>query len=340
MIAMNKQMTFSIIGCQHAHIGIFIKEMLAIGHRCAGLYEPDNIGLAEHISAEYNIQLVDDRESLLGREVDIVGCASVNNEKIDVIELCEVHGKPVMIDKPAVTSRDGLNRLRAVIERQQIEVGMLLTERFRPEIRALKRLIEGEALGELVHISMRKPHQLNPTKRPAWHFSKKESGGIIMDLLVHDFDLLRYLTGQELRSITGFMSKLILPEHPEFYDAAVMQVLMNNGLTSQLYADWHTPEKCWTWGDGRIFISGTKGTAEIRLEGEPLRADAGMLLYMNENEEWRLLEKDDFEPFDTISEDFLSRIAGGPHVLSHQDIIAASEAAVSADENAERILRV
>ena len=340
MNVMNKQMTFSIIGCQHAHIGIFIKEMLSIGHRCAGLYEPDNIELAERIAADYSIPLVEDRESLLGEDVDVVGCASVNDEKIDIIELCEVHGKPVMIDKPAVTSRDGLNRLLAVIERQRIEVGMLLTERFRPEIRALKRMIEEGALGELVHISMRKPHQLNAAKRPAWHFSKEKSGGIIIDLLVHDFDLLRYLTGQEIRSVSGFMSKLILPEHPGFYDAASIQVRMNNGLTSQLYADWHTPEKCWTWGDGRIFISGTKGTAEIRLEGEPFRADSGMLFCMNEKDEWMMTDIGSVEPFNTISEDFLSRVAGGPHVLSHQDIIAAAEAAVSADENAERIERV
>lgn len=340
MRTMTRQMTFSIIGCEHAHIGIFIKEMLSLGHRCAGMYEPNNIELAERIAAEYDIQRVEDRESLLLEEVDLVGCASVNDKKIEIIELCEVYGKPIMIDKPAVTSRDGLDRLKAVLNRGRIEVGMLLTERFRPEIRTLKRLIDEGSFGELVHISMRKPHQLNPTKRPAWHFSKQESGGIIMDLLVHDFDLLRYLTGQELRSATGNMSKLIMPEHPDFYDAASIQVVLDNGMTSQLYADWHTPEKCWTWGDGRIFISGTKGTAEVRVEGEPLRDRDGMLLYMNDKEEWRMVEKEDFESFDSISEDFLSRISGGPHVLSHQDILAASEAAVSADENAELIRRV
>ena len=334
------KMKFSIIGCQHAHIGIFIEEMLSLGHHCTGIYEPDNRPLAEHLAQKYGLPLAGDPETLLA--ADVVGCASVNQEKMDVIELCERHGKPIMIDKPAVTSREGLDRLRRVFERGRIQVGMLLTERFRPEIRLAREWIERGELGELVHISMRKPHRLNPESRPAWHFSKDQSGGIIIDLLVHDFDLLRFFTGQEVSSSSGFMSKSMLPEHPTFYDAAGLQVVMDQGITAQLYADWHTPPTCWTWGDGRIFLTGTRGTAEIRLEGDPFLGQGGVALYMNAEKAWTRAEGSDALAVTcaSITEDFLSRIIGGPHVLSHRDILAATEATITADETAERICKI
>lgn len=333
---MNTKKTFAIIGCQHAHIGIFIEQMLGLGYRCAGLYEPDNIALAGKVAGRYDIPIVDDRRLLLGEEVGIVGCAAVNADKIDIIELCERHGKPVMIDKPAVTSREGLDRLRGVLERGRIEVGMLLTERFRPSIQGVRRLIAEGELGRIVQISMRKPHRLAAESRPSWHFSKERSGGIILDLLIHDFDLLRWLTGREVRSAAGVMAKGILPEHPDFYDAADVQVVLEGGITASLYADWHTPDACWTWGDGRIFIAGTEGTAEIRLEGDPLLGETETLLWMNGKEAWH---KAELPSVGGIAEDFLDRIEGRPHLISHRDILAATEASVAANEKAMRIER-
>jgi predicted dehydrogenase len=75
-----------------------------------------------------------------------------------------------MIDKPAVTSREDLKRLEEVIQRGKIQVGMLLTERFRPSIYTLKKLIRKGEIGEIVNIAMRKPHRLRPEERPQWHF--------------------------------------------------------------------------------------------------------------------------------------------------------------------------
>ncbi|MBB6671215.1 Gfo/Idh/MocA family protein [Cohnella nanjingensis] len=329
--------TFGIIGCQHAHIGIFIREMQQLGHRFAGIYEPEPATLARRLAGEFGVPLLPDREALLGEDVSVIGCAAVNADKIGVIEWCELHGKHVMLDKPAVTDREGLDRLRAAIGRGRIEIGMLLTERFRSSLLAAKRLIEEGALGEIVHIGMRKPHLLNAPERPAWHFDKKRSGGIIVDLLIHDFDLLRWLTGREIASVEGFMARESRSPHPGFYDAAGVQAVMDGGTTAQLYADWHTPRSSWTWGDGRLFVTGTRGTLELRLEGDPLLGGGEALLLTTDREPLRRVA--DPVPASLITADFLSRLDGGPYELSHADLLAASEAAIAADERAVRIDR-
>ncbi|GGD50243.1 Gfo/Idh/MocA family protein [Paenibacillus nasutitermitis] len=333
-----KSLNFAIIGCQHAHIGIFIEEMLAMGHRCSGLYEPDNTELADRISLTYGLRQVREQDELLGDDVDIIGCAAINCDKIDIIERCEQAGKPIMVDKPAVTGREGLDRLGEVLGRNRIQLGMLLTERFRPVLQTARRLLAEGALGEIVHLAMRKPHLLKEATRPSWHFDKTQSGGIIIDLFIHDFDLLRWLTGKEIRHTNGYMSKAILPQYPSFYDGAGLQVMLEEGITSELYADWHSPEGCWTWGDGRIFITGTKGTMELRLEGDPLAGStAGMLLMTTDKEALRQIETD--APSGSVTADFLNRLEGKPHLLTHRDILAASEAAVDSDERAERVIR-
>lgn len=328
---------FGIIGCQHAHIGMFIEEMLALGYECAGVYEPDNQSLARTLADRYGLELTGDRESMLADEgVGIIGCAAINDEKMDVIELCELHGKPVMIDKPAVTDRAGLIRLRGLLDRGRIEIGMMLTERFRPSLHTVHRMIRAGELGDIIHISMRKPHRLNPETRPAWHFDRGQSGGIINDLFVHDFDLLRWLTGREVETSSGYLAKHILPKYPTFYDAAGVQVFMAGGITAQLYADWHTPAGSWTWGDGRIFITGTRGIAEIRLEGDPLLSSDEVALVITDQE---LRSLPLTAPAFSLSQDFLNRVAGEAGLITHDDIYKASEATVMADEGARILIR-
>jgi len=331
-------MKFSVIGCQHAHIEIFIEEMMKLGHECAGIFELENMTLASRLAEKYQIPLVHDKMILLDDSIQLVGCAAINNEKIDVIELCEKYRKHIMIDKPAVTNREDLARLEAVVNRGAIQVGMLLTERFRASLSTLKKQLDEGAIGELISISMRKPHLLNPKQRPSWHFSKQQSGGIVIDLFIHDFDLLRWLTGKEVKSITGYMAKNILPEYPSFFDTAGLQVIMEDGLAVQLYADWFTPEKSWTWGDGRIFAVGTKGTIEIRLEGDPLVAKDVLYLQVTSEQELTAIEEGRI-PI-TITEDFLNRVRGENSLLQHEDIIAATEATIRADECAETIYRL
>jgi predicted dehydrogenase len=323
---------FSIIGCQHAHIQVFIEEMLHLGHRCAGIFDDQKESkLAAVLSHKYDIPLLSNIEDALKPEIEIVGCAAINHRKIDVIELCEQRNKHIMLDKPMVTDRHGLTRLEAVMERGSIQIGMLLTERFHPAIYTLKQQIDKGDLGELVSIAMRKPHRLSVNNRPEWFFRREQSGGIINDLLIHDFDLLRWFTESEVITAEGYMRKQILNEYPTFYDSAQLLVQMESGLVAQLYADWHTPDKSWTWGDCRIFVAGTKGSAELRLLGDPLVSQTSMMLKVTGEESLHAVML--LNPPCGIMQDFLHRIEGKHAILTGKDVLNASKAAVEADEN-------
>lgn len=326
---------FGIIGCRHGHIAVFIEEMLQLGWACAGIYDPHDRGLAERLAVQFNVPLLDSREPLADPSVRFIGSSAVNSSKIEIIEWCEQHGKAVMVDKPAVTDRAGLQRLRQVIDRGRIEIGMLLTERFRPSLTTLKRRIDAGELGTIVSLTMRKPHRLSPASRGAWHFSKADNGGLIVDLLVHDLDLVRWLTGQEIATVQGIKTKTILPEYPEFYDTACVQVMTDGGTAAQLYTDWHTPSASWTWGDCRVFVSGTHGSAELRLTGDPTLNERGeVYLQVSGDSGFHRIPLD--EAGMSITEDFVRRAQGmpGPYLLGGQDVLEASRLSVEADEAA------
>src|SRR5690606_17608958 len=150
----------------------------------------------------------------------------------------------------------------AVMSRNQIHVGMLLPKRFDPYMNALKNQIEQGVLGKIVNISIRSPHLLLLPARPAWFFSKKQNGGLIHDLMIHDFDLIRWLTGKEITTAQSFISKNILPEYRDFYDTATTQLLLGDTITVQLYADWHTPKKSSNGRHSSFYIVGTEGSAQ------------------------------------------------------------------------------
>ena len=54
------------------------------------------------------------------------------------------------------------------------------------------------------------------------------------------------------------------PEYPELEDFGDAQLTGKNGAAGYFKLDWFTPDGLRTWGDGRMFIQGTKGFIEIR----------------------------------------------------------------------------
>lgn len=330
-----EKIKFGIHGCRHGHIEIFIKEMIELGHEFTGIYETED-KIAKKIANKYNVELFSDIDKLYATQPQIIGTSAINNKKIDIIELCEKRDIHVMTDKPVVTSRQSWERLEKVIKAKKIHVGMMLTERFNPPIFTLKKIIESGLLGNTVNIIFSKPHKLSQTKRPDWHFSKTQNGGIVIDLLVHDFDLLRWFTSDEVTEFKGYVINTESYSDESFSNSVTALVKTKSNITAGLYADWLIPEKHWAWGDGRIIYTGTRGRAEIRTNGDLLidRKPYGSMF--TEKRSHKIFKC--INPPWSLSEDFLQRISGNENVIiSSRDILQCSMCTLMADEALERI---
>ena len=326
-------MRFGIYGCRHAHIHAFVEEMLSAGHRFVGVCETGG-PWAEALSREYGAPLFDNEEQLFEQSPQIIGTAAVNCDRIGIIERCFERGIHVMTVKPAVIDDTGLDRLRDVISTGRIQVGMMLTERFSPAVYTLKRLIDDGALGQVIGLTLIKPHKLAADLREPWHFDMASNGGLIADLMIHDFDLARWLCGSAPESMTGYVRRGFLACRPGVFDSARILIRTKKAQLVEMESDWRMPEGYFTYGDARIICTGTLGRAEAFPTGIGVAdREPCLLLTTHEADVCRMPLSS--QPC-TLAEDFVRRIngvAGG--IVTHDDILGASADAVLARRSVE-----
>ena len=226
-------------------------------------------------------------------------------------------------------------RLKHVFDLGRIQVGLMLTERFNPAVYTLKKLIGEGRLGKLVGFTFNKPHKLIPEQRESWHFDKKQNGGPVIDLLVHDIDLIRWFSGSEIENTVGFLKKGDRPGYPQLYDDAKLLVAMKNGVTAVLTADWWTPDAYPCFGKGRIICTGTLGKAEVYTTGEPLIQEKQFVIFSTSSIREEIVPC--VFPPKNLMEDFLDRIAGRPSLITGEDIYKATWESLAADRNCKII---
>src|SRR5690606_38515648 len=126
-------------------------------------------------------------------------------------------------------------------------------------------LIEQGAIGDVVHMHIMGPHRLGAGARPEWFFQKARYGGILTDIASHQFDqFLHY--GKASGGMIEFarVDNFANPQYPELEDFGEAILRLDSGISCYSRVDWFTPDGLRTWGDGRTFIVGTKGSIELR----------------------------------------------------------------------------
>ena len=100
--------------------------------------------------------------------------------------------------------------------------------------------------------------------RPDWFWEPEKFGGILCDIGSHQVYQFLYFT-QSTQAEVGEsqIANVAHPEHPHFQDFGDMVLRGNKGF-GYVRLDWFTPDGLGTWGDGRLFVLGTKGYIEVR----------------------------------------------------------------------------
>jgi myo-inositol 2-dehydrogenase / D-chiro-inositol 1-dehydrogenase len=115
---------------------------------------------------------------------------------VEVLTRLAEYGLPVLCEKPCGLTVDETKAIAALGLRLQIAYW----RRFVPALRELRERIREGRLGPLVHVSSAQLDELPPA---AAFRDPRSSGGIVVDMGVHELDQLRWLTGQEIASVTG-----------------------------------------------------------------------------------------------------------------------------------------
>ena len=172
--------------------------------------EPNNEA-REEITKKYNInkQYDDYHELLLSRDVDAVVISTPTGTHAEVVTAAAAAGKNIFCEKPLSQDLTACDLAISAVKKAGVLLQMGFMRRFDPGYAAAKQKILDGVIGRPV---MFKAVSRDP-KRTSLEFAKREnSGGLIVDMGVHDFDLARWLMGSEVTRVYSEGSAIAFPE--------------------------------------------------------------------------------------------------------------------------------
>jgi inositol 2-dehydrogenase len=178
--------------------------------------DPNEQALSE-VKTRYNIpQAYKDYHALLdSKDVDAVVVTSPTGTHAEVISAAAAAGKNIFSEKPLSQSLAACDQAIAAVKKAGVKLQMGFMRRFDPPYAAAKKMILEGAIGTPV---MFKSTSRDPY-RTSLEFAKREnSGGLIVDMGVHDFDLARWLMGSEVKRVYSEGACLAFPELKEVGD--------------------------------------------------------------------------------------------------------------------------
>lgn len=261
-----KPIGFAALGLDHRHIYGMTQGMLDAGAELAGWWtEGDPQPRAGFVKRFPDAPQRSLEELLEDPGIDLVLIACRPDRRADLAITAMRAGKDVMVDKPGCITADELARLRETVAETGRIWSVNFSERFEvPATTVATQLVRDGAIGTVVHTVGLGPHRLNAATRPDWFFTSAAYGGILTDIASHQIEQFLHFTGSEdaeimMASVGNFAN----PDIPDFEDFGQIS-LRSDRAQGYIRVDWYTADALPNWGDGRLFISGTEGTIELR----------------------------------------------------------------------------
>lgn len=258
---------FGVIGLDHGHIFAMCNGLMEAGGKLDCVYDPDPQKVKDFIARYPGTRVAESEEAVLHQEdLKLIVSAIRPDRRCDLGIKAMQLGKDYFCDKPGMLKKEEVDAAEACCKETGRKYVIYYGERIHVEGSVYaQELIEEGKIGRVLQVTILAPHRLNPSTRPGWFWEKEKSGGIITDIGSHQIEqFMTYAGAEQVEVLESCVTNYANPEHPEFQDMGQGILRADNGATCYFRVDWFTPAGLNAWGDGRVFIIGTKGTIEIR----------------------------------------------------------------------------
>jgi myo-inositol 2-dehydrogenase/D-chiro-inositol 1-dehydrogenase len=215
---------------------------------------------AEAVQATYGCDIRSIDAILASADVDAVVICTPTDTHADLIERFTAAGKAVFCEKPVDLSLARVKACLATVSANKGQVMVGFNRRFDPDFMAVKAAIDAGTIGnvEMVTITSR-----DPGAPPADYITR--SGGMFRDMTIHDFDMARWLLGEEVESVFASASVLTDKKIGELGDFDSANVILRTASGKQAII---TNTRRATYGyDQRIEVLGSKAMVQAENHG-------------------------------------------------------------------------
>ncbi|MCC5961908.1 MAG: inositol 2-dehydrogenase [Rhodobacteraceae bacterium] len=226
---------------------------------------------AQALANSTGAEMRDTDSILTAADVDAVVIGTPTDTHFDLIHAAARAGKAIFCEKPIDMSVDNIRACMDVVSGAGVPFMTGFNRRFDPNFAALRARIRADDIGavELLTITSR-----DPSPPPVSYIER--SGGLFRDMMIHDFDMARFLMGEEFTLLHAVGSALVDPDIGAAGDVDTAAVILTSesGRICQI-----SNSRRAAYGyDQRIEVHGQKGMlrAENQLETTvELATDAG-----------------------------------------------------------------
>lgn len=261
------EFSFAAVFLDHGHIYGQTNGLRDAGATLKLVYDPDPQRLEKFVATYPGVAIADSLEQVLNDpDICLVCCAAVPDQRAAIGMQVLRAGKDYFTDKSPFTTMDQLDEVAALVAQSGQKYLVYYAERLHNDAAwHAGELIAQGAIGRVLQVLNLAPHRLALDTRPHWFFDKSRYGGILTDIGSHQVEqFLTYAGCADAEVNFARVENFSHPEHPGLEDFGELSLTGDNGASFYSRVDWYTPEGLRTWGDGRTFIVGTKGTIELR----------------------------------------------------------------------------
>jgi UDP-N-acetylglucosamine 3-dehydrogenase len=213
-----------VMGSNHARV---LAELPGV--EFVGVADPDQqqAGVVARTLGCVAVETLDD---LIARGVDAVTIAAPTHFHHDLALACIARGIHVLVEKPIATTAAEGHAIIAAARRAGVTLMIGHVERFNPAVQAIKEAIRGEAI---LSIAITRVGPFPP---------RMSNVGVVIDLAVHDIDLIRWFTDSDIVEVQPQLSSAVA----EREDIALLQFRTASGVLAHINTNWLTPFKART----------------------------------------------------------------------------------------------
>ncbi len=218
-----------------------------------------NQASALEFSQKYKTKVFSSCEELL-QNIDIVDICTPTDLHKDLTLQAAKAGKHVICEKPiALTFQDGQEMIEAC-KNAGVRLFIAMVVRFFPQYRLAQQTVSSGQLGK-IGVMRFKRMGYQPTGDEGWFTNEARSGGMVVDLMIHDFDYARWLGGEVKQVFAKSVrsKNLHSKDHSATGDYALVTLSFDNGKMALIEGGWIYPPGTFRTG---FDIAGSDGLLE------------------------------------------------------------------------------
>ena len=256
----------------------------------------------EKVAAKFKTKFFPDLDHLISSGVEAISIVTPTSAHFETAKVAIAAGIHTMVEKPATGSSSKLMELSRLADEKKITFAIGFIERHNPVVSFAMKNLKGGNFGSLISL-----HARRVSSFPL----RIKDVGVIMDLGVHDIDVIKYLVGAPVSKVFSASGRF---KNKDFEDHANIIMEFKNGVNGVVEVNWLTPTKmrtlAMTCSDQFIELDYTAQSIEI-FSSQMRDFDPGNLFDLGMELHGRTISLKKEEPLKRELSDFLKACKDG-----------------------------